>query len=798
MERTKQKRRWAPLIEGAALIATLGLLVFVPGCNKQTSGNDITTTPALTESPDMTTTPEPTATTKPTATPRPTATPKPSPTATPTPEPLPVNNLITNATFDAEMTEVTEPAEGEEPTEGEEGKTEVSVLPGWALYLESNGEGAVSVEDGKLALDITNLGTLNYAVQIYAEDVIKLEKDREYRVRFEISCTENRMVEVMLQQNGGSYQCYSWKGVELTPETQSFDYIFLMEQMTDENTKFVINCGTQGEPMGEHTIYLDNVAVSVVDNTNYDKKPEEYEPGIRINQVGYQPESVKEVVFCDLVGEKEFSVVNADTEEVVYTGAVTDEKFTRNTNEINGFGDFTAVKEPGRYYITCGTQKSYVFTVGEDVYDDLLASTVRMFYLQRCGCEVVDDIFGHAACHTGLAKIYGTEEEIEVTGGWHDAGDYGRYMVAAAKAVTDLMQAYQSMENGYNDNLGIPESGNGIPDILDEARYELDWMLKMQAENGGVYHKVSCSQFSGYTMPEIETGQLYVTPVSTTATADFCASMALAYEVYYDIDRDFADTCLAAAEKAWAFLEANPDLIYDNPKTITTGAYQDTNDKDERYWAAAQMYRATKDAKYMTALEGLQVKNGLDWSSVGDYGNIALLTMEGIDKSSAIYTKAYDSYIKQADRLKRTATSNTYGTSNSSFNWGSNMTVSNNGVLLGIAYRLTGDESYLVAAQSNLHYLLGTNPVDTCFVTGQGTVSPQNPHHRPSMAKKQAMPGMLVGGVNSSLDDSIAKSKLKDKPTTKRYIDHKESYSTNEITIYWNSPLVYLLAVAEQ
>ena len=298
-------------------------------------------------------------------------------------------------------------------------------------------------------------------------------------------------------------------------------------------------------------------------------------------------------------------------------------------------------------------------------------------------------------------------------------------------------------------------------------------------------------------MPEKETGQLIVTPVSTTATADFCAAMAMAYEFYYDIDRDFAENCLAAAERAWIFLEEHPELIFKNPSGIGTGSYEDTSDKDERYWAAAQMYRATKEEKYRKALETMPVKEGLDWRTVGDYGNIALVTMKNIEKTSTIYTRAYQSIISQATRFAKTSASNTYGTAISSFHWGSNMTVSNAGVILGLAYELTGEENYLTAAQTNKNYLLGINPIGICFVTGYGTVSPMNPHHRPSMVMKQAVSGMLVGGVNSGLEDPTAKAKLKNVPTGKRYLDHKESYSTNEIAIYWNSPLVYLLALTD-
>ncbi len=120
-----------------------------------------------------------------------------------------------------------------------------------------------------------------------------------------------------------------------------------------------------------------------------------------------------------------------------------------------------------------------------------------MLYLQRCGEVITDSDFGHSACHTGMASVYGTNEKIDVSGGWHDAGDYGRYIVPAAKTIGDLLYAYEANPKLYSDNIGIPQSGNGIPDILDEARYELEWMMKMQRADGGVYHKVTCEKFPG-------------------------------------------------------------------------------------------------------------------------------------------------------------------------------------------------------------------------------------------------------------------------------------------------------------
>ena len=502
-------------------------------------------------------------------------------------------------------------------------------------------------------------------------------------------------------------------------------------------------------------------------------------------------------MFRDVTSETSFSVVNADSGQVVYTGELSAPTFYSSADENNWTGDFSAVTEAGTYYITCGgLDQSYSFTIGNNVYDSLLDDSVKMLYLQRCGTEVKDSTFGHVACHNTLATVYHTNEKIDVSGGWHDAGDYGRYVVPGAKSVADLLIAYDANPELFSDSIGIPESGNGVPDVLDEVRYELEWMLKMQdSQTGGVHHKVSCENFPGYVMPETETDELIVTPVSTTATADFCASMAMAYEYYQKVDKDFAEKCLNAAKNAWAFLQKNPNFIFSNPSDITTGDYGDTSDIDERYWAAAQMWRATGEDTYRTALESMRVQNGMDWMEMGDYGNIAILTMDGVDTNSDLYTRAKTSILKEADKMKGLSQSNPYGVSVSKYNWGSNMGVATSGMILNLAYQMTEDSTYLDTSRSNLHYLLGNNAMGECFVTGYGTVSPEHPHHRPSMAKNQAMKGMLVGGVNSGLEDSAAKAYCANSPSAKCYVDHWESYSTNEITIYWNSPLTCLLAM---
>ena len=685
------------------------------------------------------------------------------------------SNIISNSTFD-------------------------SGTSGWLTYKESGGVCSLSTENGKLALTVSNVGKVSHAVQVYY-DIIPLYQNGVYRLKFDISSTTDRFIECMIQQNGGTYQAYTWKGLELTSTPQTVDYEFTMEAETDIMSKLAFNCGIQTAHEGElpeHKIYIDNVSLELVDDSKVDYSTSRpYEPPIVINQVGYKNDSKKTAVFRN-TDATEFSVVNADTKKIVYTGQLSDERYNSSAGETDKTGDFSSVTESGNYYITCGDlDDSYTFTIGENVYSNLLDDSVRMLYLQRCGTAVEDSDFGHIACHTGLATIYGTNETIDVSGGWHDAGDYGRYIVPAAKAVADLLYAYEENPKLYSDNIGIPESGNGTPDVLDEVRYELEWMKKMQRADGGVYHKVSCENFPNYCMPQDETNPLIVTPVSTTATADFCASMALAYEIYNSIDPDFAEDCLSSAELAWSFMESNPNFIFKNPEDITTGEYGDSSDRDERYWAAAQLYHTTGNSKYENALSSMSVCTGMDWYTIGDYGNIAILTADNISHDSSVYIKAKNAIIAQADSLVTNSNNSPYGVAVTNYKWGSNMIVATSGIILGLAYDTTNDSKYLDAANAQLDYLLGSNPVGECFVTGYGTVSPENPHHRPSMAVGKAMKGMLVGGVNSDLDDSAAKAYCQGLPAAKCYVDNSESYSTNEITIYWNSPFTYLLSLTE-
>lgn len=681
------------------------------------------------------------------------------------------DNLISNATFET--------------------------ADGWGVYTNSAAAAEVSAENGKLALNITSAGDVSYAVQLYY-DTVPLYKNAVYRLSYEIASTINRTVDAVIQQNGGSYQAYTHKSLEVGPEPQVVDYEFTMSKDTDLMARVVFNCGKFSQDLGEHTVFVDNVVLQLVDSSNADIiTVSGKESDILVDQVGYIPDSEKIAMFRNITNETEFSVISADTGETVFTGKLYGETDNSWADEVDWYGDFSELNAPGKYYISCGgLDDSYKFEIGSGVYSELLKDMVRMLYLQRCGTEVKDAEFGHDACHTTAARIYHTDDFTDVGGGWHDAGDYGRYTAPACKTIADLLTAYRYAPEMFGDDSGIPESGNGIPDILDEARYGLEWLLKMQDSSGGAYHKVSCADFPGYVMPDLETNELIVTPVSTTATADLCAALAMGYEFFYDIDRNFVEQCLESSERAWGFLEQNPDIIFENPSDITTGDYSDTSDTDERYWAAAQLYHATSDEKYINALKSIPASAGMDWRLVGTYGCLAILTMDDPDEQT--YDSAYAALTQAADQYCTRSAYHPYGEAVADYAWASNLNVANNGAALLMAYQLTGDIKYMSAGWNGLHYLLGRNPNGICYVSGYGTVSPQHPHHRPSIARGEAMPGMLEGGPDYKLEDPAAVAFLSDTPMAKCYIDNSESYSTNEVTTYWNTAAVLLLTLAEQ
>jgi len=528
---------------------------------------------------------------------------------------------------------------------------------------------------------------------------------------------------------------------------------------------------------------------------------------IAINQLGYRPNDHKLAVIQGQQGK--YRLVDNKTDEVVWVG----ESSAAQHDEASGATvcklDFTSFNREGQYRIEGDDGSSWPFLISPHVYEDAQVAVLKAFYFLRCGVELTSPYAGpwaHAACHNSLVHLHGRPEvTFDGTGGWHDAGDYGKYIVAAGKAVADLLLAYELYPQAFKRKVPLPESNNVMDDLLHEVKVELDWMFKMQdAATGGVYHKLTTLQFPPIdTMPEADTAALYAMPISACATASFAASMAMAARVYAPYDERYASSCLHAAQYAWQWLEANPQVEgFRNPPDVGTGEYGDLQDEDERYWAAAELYRTTGDPSYHDAfLRYASIssinKTALGWTDMGGYGTISYLLCNH-KRAETVVSELKQTLSAHAEQLADICTRDGYSISMlpEQYRWGSNMDVMNQAMLLIMAQYFEGHQRYEAAIAAHVHYLLGMNVNGISYISGYGHAAMTYPHHRTSIGDgvEAPVPGMVSGGPNKNLQDDYAAKHLQNRAPAACYADHEESYATNEITIYWNSPALFVLS----
>lgn len=556
------------------------------------------------------------------------------------------------------------------------------------------------------------------------------------------------------------------------------------------------------------------------------------EMAVLCNQTGYLPQGRKRAV---LTAGELFRVMRDDGGQVsqVMEGDARDAGVDAASGDRVSVADFSAVAQEGVYYVENELgERSHRFRIGGDVYRTLQRDLTKALYYQRCGCELEEryaGVYTHPCCHMQDAALWTDRSVVkEVKGGWHDAGDYGRYISPAAVAVGHLLYAYQLFPDSFGDSLDIPESGNGVPDVLNECRYELEWMLKVQDDEGGVYHKLTSERHADFIMPEEDRAQFYLFPVSSMATADYAASMALASRVYRAYDGAFADRLYMAAEKAYGWLERHPGYVgFHNPAGCNTGEYDDDCDLDERLWAAAELLVTTGEQKYQEQVAALLQEDltltDFGWTDVSGFAALAILTDASHKASDASVTALRRAVIAEADRLTAVAEQSGYGVAMepADYIWGSNMVVLNRGMLLALAALLmeqdeagageqdAADErtaadrqrTYVQTVQAQLDYLLGVNAVDYSYVTGHGERACMHPHNRPTECDgiEQPMPGWVSGGPFKTPCDEVGRARIPEgTPPMKCYLDHAACYSLNEITIYWNTPAVFITAYLNQ
>ena len=462
------------------------------------------------------------------------------------------------------------------------------------------------------------------------------------------------------------------------------------------------------------------------------------------------------------------------------------------------------VLEEGTYTLeSAGERRS--FTVRLEAWRDVTNALIKGLYFQRCGCALEAKHAGawtHAACHTAPAADWEDRSVLrKVTGGWHDAGDYGKYVGPGAVTAAHLMYAWKLFPGGCSDPLNIPETGNGLPDILNETKYELDWILQMQRSDGAFHHKLTKARFAPFIMPEDDREPEYLMPVSHCATGAACACLALASRIYRPFDEAYANHMLLSAGRAWTWLQEHPENIpYTNPEGVFTGWYGDKSDRDERFWAACELYAATGEEDYRTAAEALyeegQNLTAFGWADVGGLGALCCLFGLREKAGNILYAKLKEDFLAKSEEALDLSNASGYGTALAPdrYVWGSILPILSNAMAMILASKLTGREDMRDAALKQWNYALGMNALDLCFVTGFGERSVRNPHHRPSGADgiDDPVPGLIAGGPNRQYPFRENRERFADIPPAKCYLDELPSADTNEIAIYWNSPAVFV------
>lgn len=539
---------------------------------------------------------------------------------------------------------------------------------------------------------------------------------------------------------------------------------------------------------------------------------------IKINQLGYLPQEQKIFFVSTTPAVLEFKVKNLNG-DVVYSNSLLYRGYDVSSGDEVYVGDFTSLTSKGTYYIEVpGVGVSCQFLISDDVYFDLFIKSLRAFLLQRCGCELNEPELKHGACHTKDGELFlsGKTLKVDAVGGWHDAGDYGKYIVNLGVSVGTLIHIYELCKDKFKDRqLSLPnaESYDGIPDILNEIKYGISWIFSMQnPQTGGVYHKLTAKNFeplnilpdadySDRFIIDLSRGTTYSTE-SSAATGNFIGMLAAAYRVFKDYEPEFALKCLSSAIKAWEFLEKNPNIVpqggFRNPEGVVTGEYGDNNDLDERLWSASELFSATAEKKYSDYFVNnySPPTSPISWQNLK---NLAIYTYYFSSQADETMKLKIKNDVKNyADSLIKRIESNHYNVvlSNNEYYWGSNSVLLNYAIDLIYAYEITKEEKYRNAALEQLHYILGRNAMGYCYVTGCGNKSPKNIHHRPSVAINKALPGFMVAGPNSRKNDPVLTEYINtyNPPAAKCYVDSLEAYSCNEVAINWNAPLVFVVS----
>ncbi|MEF2277298.1 glycoside hydrolase family 9 protein [Deinococcus sp. YIM 134068] len=728
------------------------------------------------------------------------------------------------------------------------------------------GDAGLTLGNGEVCLKIGTPGRSEWDV-IFGQSGLGLMRDARYTVSFTARADDPTALRVLLQKDRSPYPTYFNRQVtDIGPSPKTYRFTFAMTGANDAEASLQFKLGGQKATR----LCLSGLTVQGPGfGPGIPAAPVDSRSAVRVNQVGYLPGAPKvAAVAHDSPVPLGWALRGADGKDVasgltrVFGADAVSGDFVHQV-------DFSEVQTPGDgYVLEVAGLPSHPFRIAADLYARLKYDALAYFYHNRSGVpiearHVGDAKWARPAGHVGAAgrgndrvtcfsgkdgkgnTWPGCGYTLDAVGGWYDAGDHGKYVVNGGLSVWTLMNLYETTKYlgggpAFADGkLRIPENANGRNDLLDEARWEMDFLMKMQVPDGQrlalpvgdqsgnvsrlrlsdvdasgmAHHKLHGVGWTGLpTRPDQDRQTRFLYPPSTAATLNLAATAAQCARVFKGVDDAYAGRCLQAARRAWAAAGRLPNIYaYDNFEG--GGAYDDTDLRDESYWAAAELYAATGEEGYLQALRSspmfLQAFKGstthtLAWREVTTAGTITLALVPG-RLPTADVTQARNNLVAAADTYAAEVAERGYGLPYSSprYDWGSNGNLMNRALLLGLAHRLSGAVKYRDAALEALNYVLGRNPLDRSYVSGYGERAFTNPHHR--FWAHQADPGFpipppgaLSGGPNSSPDQptsTLLRSRCA--PQT-CYVDDIGAASVNETAINWNAPLAWVATLLDE
>ncbi|HEX2733086.1 MAG TPA: glycoside hydrolase family 9 protein [Polyangiaceae bacterium] len=719
----------------------------------------------------------------------------------------------------------------------------------WMASFSAPAAGEAKVDNGAYCIDIENAGTNRWDAQVRHREMV-IQNGHTYTVQFRAWASLETKMYPKIGMSGPPYAEYFGKLITVGTTPQVYQAQFKVDKADDPTAEFAFHVGGGLAKAVPLKVCFDDLYLT---DTQFTPPPPEAAvvlPGVRVNQQGYLPSQVKiATLVSDSPNPVKWELVDAGGKSVA-SGDTKVKGADAHSGDNVHLIDFSSVTSRGKgYVLKAGDASSDPFDIEPSIYSALRIDSLNYFYQNRSGIEIKmpyarQEQWARPAGHLpdkatcapepllkkgGWYAGGGCTYTLDVTGGWYDAGDQGKYVVNGGIAVWTMLNQYERAKAMGGDlkaigdkKLNIPESGNNVPDLLDEARWELEFLLKMQAPEGDkagmVHHKMHDEHWTALGLPpDKDTETRYLRPVTTAATLNLAAVAAQGARIWKTIDPKFSAKCLAAAEKAWTMALKFPELYAPADSADGGGPYDDKFLKDEFYWAAAELFVTTGKKEYYDSL----VANPQNKDLLNGDGKESILTWKETDAAGAITLALVPSKLKkeevEAQRARLIAAADKYvaageqegygipmAPKGEGYPWGSNSFALNNMMVMALAADFTKDKKYTAAIVQGMDYLLGRNAMGQSYITGYGERPLKNPHHRfwahqAAAAFPSAPPGIVSGGPNSGLEDPYVKAAgLAGCKPQKCYIDNIEAWSANEITINWNTPLAWVAAYLDE